>query len=166
MLVILIVLGFFTFGGALIGFICFRDLSNTAFYSFMGIAIGLIPSWIIGTLISTLIFGTAPQQLTYTYDLIAMRDDTSIHGSFFLGTGRIDSEMCYVYLIDTEKGMTTKTLKQKDNEVYIKYTDGQPYMEYYGSNHDLWRIPEGDSYYIFYLPEGSIVNNIYEIDLE
>lgn len=163
MYIVLIVLALFVIGGACLAY-C-DSFGDIIFGGFMGALIGAIPAYLIGGIISIMIFGTAPCELQYKQDLIAMKDNTVISGSFFLGSGNINSKMNYVYAIETDKGIMTKTLEQKTNTVYIQYTDSQPYMEYYSGTSDGWRMPETSSYYIFYLPEGTIINT-FEIDLE
>lgn len=163
MYIILIVLALFVIGGACLAY--YDEFIDAIFGGLMGGLVGLIPSFIIGGIISILIFGTAPCELQYQQNLVAMKDNTAITGSFFLGTGHIDSKMNYVYAVETDKGIMTKTLEQKSNTVYIQYTDGQPYMEYWAGTSDGWRMPETSAYYIFYLPEGTVINT-FEIDLE
>lgn len=165
MLIIFIILGIIMI---IVGIIVYSDCGDgtcAILGAMLGALIGLIPSFLIGGIISIALLGLAPMECKYTQDLIAMKDNTVISGSFFLGSGRIDSDMCYVYMIDTDKGMTTKTIKQATNHVYIKHTDGQPYMEYWDGVDDPWRFADESAYYVFYLPEGSVVNT-FEIDLE
>lgn len=163
---VLIALGAFIIIGIILTVYNCGDLVDTMFGGLLGGLIGVIPSFIIGGMISIMILGTSPMECKYTQELMAMKDNTSISGSFFLGTGRADSEMCYIYLVETDKGMHTKTLKQNGSyEVYIKCTDGTPYLEYWDAEEDFWRLPDESPYYVFYLPEGSVVNT-YEIDLE
>lgn len=127
--------------------------------------LGLLPSFLIGGMLSLLILGGAPMECKYTENMVALKDNTSISGSFFLGCGNIDSEMTYVYAVETDKGIVTKTIEKDRYDVYIKYTDGQPYVEYWDGEDDPWRLPSESAYYVFYVPEGSVINT-YEIDLE
>lgn len=166
MLIILIIILIFGIVGALLVHWDCGDAIDKIFGFLIGCLVGLLPSLAIGFIISMTIFGAAPMEYKYSQDLIAMKDNTSISGSFFLGTGQIDSDLCYIYIVEADKGVTTKTIKQKSNEVYIRYTDGQPYLEYWGPVNDPWRFPNESSYYVFYLPEGSVISNVYEIDLE
>lgn len=166
MLIILIMIGAFAILGGILTWLNWRELDMSIFAAFFTSLVSAIPCFLIGGIISMYVFGPAPMECKYKQELVAMKDTSTVSGSFFLGTGRVNSDMCYIYLVDTDKGLTTKTLKQKSNEVYIKYTDGQPYLEYWSGVDDLWRLQSEFPYYIFYLPDGSVINNVYEIDLE
>lgn len=92
---------------------------------------------------------------------------TEGHGSF-LGSGHIDEELKYTFV---KKDAFGYTVKQVDADVcYVKYTNGTPKAvpieERYGGWVKFWT---GDNVaktgYIFYLPEGSIIEQ-YNIDLK
>lgn len=165
MLVILIILLIFVILGIIISYKCEGDLDNIWFGAIVGMLLGLIPSVFIGGIISIQLFGTIPLECSYSQNLVALKDNSSISGSFFLGYGDINSEMNYVYAVESEKGITTVTIDQDKYKVYIKYTDGQPYVEYWDAPEDLWRLSAEYPYYVFYIPNGSVIN-AYEIDLE
>lgn len=166
MLIVLIILGIFIIVGGVISYNDWDyDVTSAVLGGLLSCVVGAIPALIIGGMISILALGMAPLECKYTQDLIAMKDSAVVSGSFFLGTGRVDSDMCYIYLAETDKGITPKTIKQATNNVYIMYTDEQPHVEYWDKISDPWRLREESPYYVFYLPEDSVINT-FEIDLE
>lgn len=101
--------------------------------------------------------------------LYALSDRNGVEGSFFLGSGSIDDNMKYVYIVEVEdKGYKMETLGI--NYVYINYTDETPTLvtvTYIFDNNILnfFAVPFKSHEYIFNIPEGSITNS-YVIDLE
>ena len=101
--------------------------------------------------------------------LYALSDGNEIEGSFFLGSGSIDDNMKYVYIVEIEdKGYKMKTLGV--NHAYINYTDETPTLvtiSYVFDNNILnfFAVPFESHEYIFNIPEGSITNS-YIIDME
>jgi hypothetical protein len=104
---------------------------------------------------------------------VALNDDadTSVSGLFFLGTGSVssDEDLEYIFIYETEKGMTVGERKAKN--VYIQYiAEGETprlvhYIETYDSDFWDWFLGNKDSWDVFYIPEGSITSD-FEIDLE
>lgn len=102
-------------------------------------------------------------------EIIALKDSVGTESSFYLGTGYIDDEMHYVYMTETDKGMSMEKIKAED--VFLKYVEGDtPHIDtihYNYTNSFLdWFLP-GDAKqetYI-YIPEGSLTTE-YVIDLE
>lgn len=110
---------------------------------------------------------TPEVETTYIY---AMSDTMGIEGSFFLGTGSVDSEMKYVYMTKTDKGMKiAEPIDTKD--AYINYIEeGEaPRIEkvHYITDSDLLNFlfifPQSETY--IYVPEGT-VKEVYNIDLK
>lgn len=132
----------------------------------IGALIGLFV-WLIGYAAIT---PTEPV-VTDTVPIYAMSDTMGVEGSFFLGSGNIDSEMKYVYAQETEKGITIKTV-DADN-AYIKYIDEgeDPYIEKIEYHHESgfveWLFSPAVLYHetFIYVPEGT-VKNVYNVDLE
>lgn len=105
-------------------------------------------------------------------ELVALKDNEGLVGHSFLGSGYFDSDFKYVYLYeDPIRGIRMKKLDA--DYCYIKYVeDGErPYVQ-------SWhRVPKGaigrflwgtfsTMEYTFYLPEGSVITDHYEVDLE
>lgn len=106
-------------------------------------------------------------ETTYIY---AMSDTMGVEGSFFLGSGSVDSEMKYIYMEKTEKGMRIADPIDTEN-AYINYIEeGEtPRIEkvWYKTDSDLLNFlfifPNSETY--IYVPEGT-VKEVYNIDLQ
>lgn len=105
---------------------------------------------------------------TDTEEIVALQDSTGANGGlWFLGSCYVDNDLYYYYMTYTENGY--KASKINAESTYVKYSD-EAYIENYSSIDFknkicyLFTIPL-DSYYIAYIPEGSIIEN-YRIDLE
>lgn len=103
-------------------------------------------------------------------ELVALKDGIQMEGSAFLFSTVIDQELKYTYIYETEMGRTTGSVDA--DECYIKYLSANetPYIR-------KWAVcPKSEfinllfccEYYRYtvYLPEGSVIENVYEIDLE
>ena len=105
-------------------------------------------------------------------ELVALKDDGMIFGHSFLGSGYIDEELKYVYIYeDPVKGM--KADRVDADYAYIKYIDENenPYIQswHMEPKNGFVNFMIGDfanTYYTIYLPEGSIITDTYNIDLE
>lgn len=98
-----------------------------------------------------------------TYDIISLNDNlTSYVGRYYNG-----SNLQYITLYKTDKGITNKTV---DADIcYINYSES-PCMEEYKKKYsnsilDFFFGDAGKEYFI-YIPEGSIIQDSYVIDLE
>ena len=100
--------------------------------------------------------------------LIALKDNSTIDGSFFLGCGNVDSKTQYSYAVNTEFGIEIKTLSA-DKKIYFKYDEGTPALitsePVYSTLAEWLSVPWYDPIYTFRIPEGSIINE-YQVDLE
>lgn len=126
----------------------------------------------IALLIASIILNLPTKEvLKEEYELHAIVDNSEITGSFFLGCGSVGEDKYYSYIIETERGKTVETLKIDGiNDIYFKDTVETPMLKYYESEleKDWWNwfsISAGDNYYVFHIPEGSIIED-YQIDLE
>lgn len=100
--------------------------------------------------------------------LVALKDNSTIDGSFFLGCGNIGSKTQYSYAIDTEFGIEIKTLSANE-KIYFKYDEGAPALitskPVYSTLAKWLSVPYDRPVYTFRIPEGSIINE-YQVDLE
>lgn len=117
------------------------------------------------------IVGSFFEPVSYTQTetpLIALKDNSTINGSFFLGCGNVDSKIQYSYAVDTEFGIEIKTLST-DKKIYFKYDEGAPALitskPVYSTLAEWLSAPCCDPVYTFRIPEGSIINE-YKVDLE
>ena len=144
--------------------------------------LGILSGAIMGLLVSLVLFAVfsvvacdAPGTVHegYSYELVALNDDadSSVSGLFFLGTGFVssDEDLEYVFIYETEKGMTVGERRAKS--VYVQYIAENEtprlvhYVETYDSSFWDWLLGNKDSWDVFYIPEGSITTD-FEIDLE
>ena len=117
------------------------------------------------------IVGSFFEPVSYTQTeipLIALKDNSTIDGSFFLGCGNIGSKTQYSYAIDTEFGIKIKTLSA-NKKIYFKYDEGAPALitsePVYSTLAEWLSAPHYNPIYTFRIPEGSIINE-YKVDLE
>ena len=117
------------------------------------------------------IVGSFFEPVSYTQTetpLIALKDNSTINGSFFLGCGNVDSKTQYSYAVDTEFGIEIRTLSE-NNKIYFKYDEVAPALiksePVYSTLAEWLSILCYDPIYTFMIPEGSIINE-YQIDLE
>lgn len=103
-------------------------------------------------------------------ELVALKDNFQVEGSAFLFSSVVDEDLHYTYIYETDMGMTTKSIDS--NKTYIKYIEANetPYIQtwYVRPHSDFihYLFCSGYYRYTIYLPEGSVIENIYEIDLE
>ena len=139
--------------------------------------------WILGLIGGLLVLGLMLMlsscfisKSNYTYELakkeeiVALQDSTGgtvRHG--FMGSAYVNNSLYYYYMTDTELGY--KSGKIDAGNTYVRYCeDEKPVVEtYYAVDftnkwYYLFAIPS-DTYYIAYIPEGSIIEN-YQIDLK
>lgn len=104
------------------------------------------------------------------YELCAL-DNTSIQGRKYLFSGRIDGELVYRYIINTEKG---KHIEESEiDNAYIKEGDYKPMVKEHTTDfkkdwYYLFCFPlfsGADNYIEFYVPENTVTNE-YNIDLK
>lgn len=108
------------------------------------------------------------EQLVETVDLIALEDNFGVQGSAYLCSTQIDSELKYTYLYKSTRGLTTGTIDADD--AYLRYDAQFPHIEIYEEHHSNaildWLFCSGGTFYVIYVPEGSIVTNSYNVDLK
>lgn len=153
------------------GEIDISDFLFCAFCGLIGAAVGLI-----FMLPVNMKFADRPLedcQITYSdekIELIALKDNFQAEGNIFLLSSTIDDELKYTYIYETDMGMTIKSLKASD--CYIKYINDNetPYIQKWIVSHpsEFMNTMFFLSYdrYTIYLPEGSVIEEVYNIDIE
>ena len=144
-----------------------ENIFATIFIPFLGIGIGLI-LWISIGFIIGLFMPTI--DVKETKELYALQDSNEISGSFFLGCGRIDEEMHYVYIVKEDKGKQIQTLEIDTNKIYLNDNVDTPTLDIYSKDFKYgwmywFAVPRGDCEYVFNIPSGSI-DYKYNIDLK
>lgn len=141
------------------------------FGGFIGFLIGLLV-----VLFGCCMFESMPAEskaIEYNEDvkLIALKDNFGINGQGYLFSSYVKDELKYVYLYEDEiRGITTNSVDA--DKAYIKYIDNseaphiQKWSEVSKSRVFNWLFCPGAVRYTIYLPEGSVIENTYEVDLE
>lgn len=136
----------------------------------IGFLIGLIiafgGSLIVGCIMST--DANTQYVIKSSRPLVALKDNSTLSGRFFLGSGSIDSEQYYYYAAEDALGI--KVDKVKTSECYIQYVESEYRIDLYTPVFkERWRnwfaMQMKDEYCIVYIPSGSITEE-FSIDLE
>jgi hypothetical protein len=134
------------------------------------IMFGLIGA-LIGILIAVIIPGKMIEQKE-TVQIIAIQDNITMNGSFFLGSGQVDGEMKYMYYYKSDSN--TYKFGDIDADICsISYDSINPRIVFTYKIKDENAIINifsiNNKYYldkaIIYIPEGSLVSN-YNLDLK
>lgn len=163
---------------AIVGFICgycdcgdvIDGVLSSLMCSFIGLFLGLIV-----LLVGTSFYNSVPAENRETvivedHELIALRDNFNTEGRGFIFSSYIDEDLYYVYLYEGFHGITSG--KVKATNTYIKYLENEdetPYILKCTEQHKnhflnhLWLW--GATYYTIHLPQGSVIENVYEVDL-
>ena len=104
--------------------------------------------------------------------IIALKDNNSLGGSFFIGSGSIGSVTYYHFMYEAQRGKVIDKLTSED-EIYFNDNDSiNPRLEkhiLYPKNYrnmEYWYLVSPTKiYWKFYIPKGSI-NTQYKIDME
>lgn len=147
---------------------------SSFFFSFI-IALGGFLTGIIICFVAFSIFSFQPIEdcrieKREQIELVALKDGFQAEGSAFLFSSVVDQELKYTYIYETDYGRTTNSIDA--DQCYVKYIDKDinPYIQKWEvmpkSNFINWLFKPGYYKYTIYLPEGSVIENIYEIDLE
>lgn len=130
----------------------------TIFIPLMAISAGLILWFSIGYIIGSFM---PTVDIKETKELYALQDNNEISGSFFLGSGRIDEEMYYVYIVKEDKGKQIQTLEIDANEIYLNDSTDTPTLDIYSKDFKYewmywFAMPKIGYEYVFNIPSGSI----------
>lgn len=166
--------------GFVIGFTIYCVIANKN-YGFVDTTIFVesFLSGLIGLMMGVLICGImaiAPipteEVIVSDVPICAMKDTMGVEGSFFLGSGSVDSEFKYVYATKTNKGIKIQNPIDASN-AYINYIEEgeQPHIAEVDTqfSNDILnfffcgRMKPNEIY--IYVPEGTI-EEVYNIDLE
>ena len=139
------------------------------FLAFLFVALGCM----VGFLIATVVGAFVPKHsvLIETTSMMAMKDQSTVSGSFFLGSGSIDGKWKYAfYTIGKDKSIKLQTVDVGEAMVF---EDGEenPRVERYGKEFDEenWKYfaigCDCANHYEFHVPKGSLTNQ-FKLDLE
>lgn len=145
------------------------------FLGFFGGFIGFLVGMLV-VLFGCCVFESMPAEskaIEYNEDvkLIALKDNFGVSGRGYLFSAYVKDELKYVYLYEDEiRGITTNTVDA--DKTYIKYIDSsetphiQKWSEVSKSKVFNWLFCPCTVRYTIYLPEGTVIENTYEVDLE
>lgn len=169
--------------GAIIAIIiliaCIRDemCDNIGWTIFFGTLLAVLTGLVVTLLISMLgagvmsVWADTEWVETNQVEVMAVADNVGIEGQVYLYRGYIEDTLSYYYIAETEFGL--KTFSANADDSYINYTNKRPYVivyeEKYTNEFLSWMFftdSTGAQRYVFYLPEGSVITDSYEIDLE
>lgn len=171
--------------GAVCGFLWGYIVDSDFFLGILGSILGTLFAILISMLVCGFIIPVAADAVGAAHSiekvevtpLYALKDNSNLSGTFFLGTGSIDETDYYYYYIIREEGKGYCVQKKAINSyTYLDYLSSEdceydePCLAYYYDEWDnkilrffAWS-PE--NWHTFYVPEGSIIENYYEVDLE
>lgn len=129
-----------------------------------------IPAMLLCTLSSVFIssFADVEYSLIETKEIVALNDNSAVSGRFFLGSGRVDEEMKYYFVEETEKGKYTDSISAE--YAYVIESDSEvPRIEKHCAEWendalDWLGCPLEGSHYKIYVPVGSVTTD-FVVDL-
>ena len=138
-------------------------------YVLFGSVAGLLAGFLIILCAQPCFFDTKyDEQLVETIELVTLEDNFGVQGSAYLFSTQIDNELKYTYLYESTRGLTTGTIDADD--AYLRDNAENPRIEIYEEHHPNvildWLFWPGGTFYVIYVPEGSIVTNSYNVDLK
>lgn len=176
--IILLIIGIV--GGFIFGCIDGGDL----FLGFLGSFAGFLFAVLISMIVCGLVIPIAADAVGAIHSiekvevtpLYALKDNSNISGTFFLGSGSVNETDYYYYIVREEGKGYCVHKKAINNYTYLDYLSSEnceynePCLAYYYDEWDnkilrffAWS-PE--NWHTFYVPEGSIIENYYEVNLE
>jgi hypothetical protein len=147
-----------------------NDLGDKIFFSIMTFLLSCLGSLLVFVLSSAIVSSCAEIKYNKVSDtqIIALKDNQNINGSFYIMGGYVDEELYYYYATETELGY--KTEKVESDNTYIKYTNEKSHIERYNGEfaNDIsyvFAVPMVEDRYIIHCPEGTITTE-FSVDLE
>lgn len=149
----------------------FWDLADWVFGSFLALLMVGMASFLVTLGVSGIATHYADKKYTVKQEspLLALQDNTSVSGHFYLGGGSFNGSMQYVYMVPTSEGTQMVTVGVNQN-VFVIESDN-PKVEIYEvkfSNNILNYFAEPIEQYNrtkLYIPKGSIKYD-YNVDLK
>lgn len=117
-------------------------------------------------------YNTDPVNLTkvavQSRDLRALDTGTDNRGSFFLGSGYTESGPAYTYLFQNEDGGYEMRSVETRNAIVYQTDDEEPRVETgrVRPTNRWWSIFEISAKHVFYVPEGSVQQPEYRVNVE
>jgi hypothetical protein len=147
--------------GLVVGcWLAYRDMCDAGYAMFFGLMIGCVGG-LVGLPMAFAVGGGLPTERVETRTKLAsLRNVDGIGGSFFLGSGQIQSEPYYFYYEGTERGYVLKKIRATDN-VFVKEEDrkdGELFISEPRCADSLWGFCTlvGNTEKTFIIPKGSL----------
>lgn len=137
----------------------------------LGILISIIAGGILTIIVSIITHATfdSEEYLPTETKIVALKDNVTSKGSFFLGSGSIEGDMTYFYMVQKERGMKIESISAES--AYIVEEDRKDgVIEEYDFRFkneiiEFWFPNWGIGDTVIKIPKGSIIQN-YSVDLE
>jgi len=159
----MITLLLFTLVGAAFGYWKMRDAALGKMIFGM---VGFTAGFFISFLILPEIFGDKSDFNHHKYEqnLVALNNSITSSGRFFLGSGALKVEKRYYYLVNTKKGVHSRSVDASDAYIVEHDSISSPKIVFheFEEKTKLWYLPsrkmvdEVSNYLQFHIPEGSI----------
>lgn len=139
-------------------------LQNACFGAVGGLFLGIILTIIIG-----LFFETTTE--VYSSERIyALQDNNSITGSFFLGSGSVEGDIKYYYLVAEDGGKFMKSVSADEVIIHDDVSSDSARIDnhravFKNKNNMRWGMPMTLAKNHIYIPSGAIKYN-YNVDLQ
>lgn len=125
-------------GGVLAANNDYYDKGFLVISAVMGIMFSLVISFPL-----SLVIGAIPGGVVETrQELVALKDNITTEGSFFLGSGRVEGEMYYFYMAKESDGGFTAHKVYADDHCRVYEDSGTPYVKftYHRSFAEPWLV--------------------------
>lgn len=156
----------FTLVGCFMGYLFTHPYEDLFFGMFMFGGMGLVFGFLVSMVVFGLNFSTPEDfnQYKTKKKLVALQNNTSIEGSLFLGTGSFKGVKKYYYMVETGRGVNSRSVKANNSyivehdsitspKIVHHFFEPKSRLFYFPSN---TKLPEAQNYVRFHIPEGSI----------
>lgn len=168
---------YFIIAIAIAGIVCYATWADTASLVlgiigalFVGIGV-FFGSVAIGILVTSSYDTPNSTTQNIVYDesipLVALKDNMNIYGNIFVFSSTVNETLKYNYITEDEFGQHADAVNA--DKCYIVYGDEPSIQRFINESKSKvvnWLFCPGRYFYIITLPEGSVIENEYEVDLE
>lgn len=131
--------------------------------------IGAFVSFIISTIVGVIIYSNYSHFTKIEEkQIIALSDSYGANGSFFLGSGRLENSMKYIYVTKNNEEMNMQTVDVDEvSLIYSNDKKAEKYQTQLSEKMEFWFGSElaREEKYKIYIPEGSIKQE-FNVDLK
>lgn len=150
------------------GSLSIGDILTSLVVGALGVLVSLFILAIVGAFALS---GGGERVVAEEKKLSALNTGNEVSGSFFLGSGVIDSEPSYQFIVEREDGgFELDSVAARNVVVYEDATPSTARFVTYDSKYNVWwyfpgefNLPTGDS--SFHIPPGSVVQSDYSVSV-